>query len=240
MSAPLPGSTVTSSLSEARIRARQPLTHGLAEPANVPAAMRPPAGLDASDAIAFTAGMEPGAAVAMVTGAANGLGRAIAARLRDDGFSVAGADIEPVVPDRGIAAYRPGRSRPRRAREPSWTASRKNSGRSRVLVNVAGISVPEPIDRLTLAAYRRQLAVMLDGPVWLARGAGCGWRRAARAASSTSRPCTRPSARRARSPTTAPRRAWKPPPDRWRSSWAPAACWSTRWPRDSCAPACRS
>ncbi len=49
--------------------------------------------------------MEPGAAVAMVTGAANGLGRAIAARLRDDGFRVAGADIEPVSPDRGIAAY---------------------------------------------------------------------------------------------------------------------------------------
>ena len=49
--------------------------------------------------------MEPGAAVAMVTGAANGLGRAVAARLRDDGFEVAGADVEPVAAGSGITAY---------------------------------------------------------------------------------------------------------------------------------------
>ena len=43
------------------------------------------------------------------------------------------------------------------------------------LVNVAGILVPEPVAKLTLAAYRRQHAVLLDGPVWLARSAACGW-----------------------------------------------------------------
>jgi NAD(P)-dependent dehydrogenase (short-subunit alcohol dehydrogenase family) len=51
------------------------------------------------------------------------------------------------------------------------------------LVNVAGISVPEPVAKLTLAAYRRQHAVMLDGPSgWRGRQA-CGWRLASSAGS---------------------------------------------------------
>src|ERR1700741_3732767 len=104
MSAPLFGSTVTSSLSEARISARQPLSVVSRSPERT-WTMGPPARLDASDAIAFTSGMEPGAAVAMVTGAANGLGRAVAARLRDGGFEVAGADVEPVAAGPGITAY---------------------------------------------------------------------------------------------------------------------------------------
>ena len=115
--------------------------------------------------------MEPGAAVAMVTGAANGLGRAIAARLRDDGFTVAGADIEPVVPGGGIAAYHLDVA-DLDAHEDVLDRVEQELGPLSVLVNVAGISVPEPVDQLTVAAYRRQLAVMLDGPVWLARGAG--------------------------------------------------------------------
>ena len=114
--------------------------------------------------------MEPGATVAMVTGAANGLGRAIAARLRDDGFCVAGADIEPFA-DRGIAAYHLDVA-DLGAHEAALDQIEQELGPLSVLVNVAGISVPEPVDRLTVTAYRRQLAVMLDGPVWLARGAG--------------------------------------------------------------------
>jgi NAD(P)-dependent dehydrogenase (short-subunit alcohol dehydrogenase family) len=115
--------------------------------------------------------MEPGATVAMVTGAANGLGRAIAARLRDDGFLVAGTDIEPVSPGRGIAAYHLDVA-DLDGHDGVLARVEQDLGPLSALVNVAGISVPEPVDRLTLAAYRRQLAVMLDGPVWLARGAG--------------------------------------------------------------------
>jgi 3-oxoacyl-[acyl-carrier protein] reductase len=115
--------------------------------------------------------MEPGAAVAMVTGAANGLGRAVAARLRDDGFEVAGADVEPVAAGSGITAYDLDVA-DLGAHDGLLDRVEEELGPLCVLVNVAGISVPEPIDRLTLAAYRRQLAVMLDGPVWLARGAG--------------------------------------------------------------------
>jgi 3-oxoacyl-[acyl-carrier protein] reductase len=114
--------------------------------------------------------MEPGATVAMVTGAANGLGRAIAGRLRDDGFLVAGADIEPIGP-LGIAAYHLDVA-DLDGHEAALARVEQELGPLSAFVNVAGISVPEPIDRLTLAAYRRQLAVMLDGPVWLARGAG--------------------------------------------------------------------
>ena len=114
--------------------------------------------------------MDPEATVALVTGAANGLGRAIAARLRDDGFLVAGADIEPVVPDRGIAPYHLDVA-DLDAHDGALVRIEQDLGPISVLVNVAGISLPEPIDRLTVAAYRRQLAVMLDGPVWLARGA---------------------------------------------------------------------
>src|SRR6516165_11434210 len=169
MSAPLSGNTVTSSSSEVRISARQPFSMVSVSPQRA-RTMPPPARLDASDAIAFTSGMEPGATVAMVTGAANGLGRAIAARLRDDGFCVAGADIEPFA-DRGIAAYHLDVA-DLDAHEAALDQIEQELGPLSVLVNVAGISVPEPVDRLTVAAYRRQLAVMLDGPVWLARGAG--------------------------------------------------------------------
>ena len=45
-------------------------------------------------------------------------------------------------------------------------------GPVRALVNVAGIFIPESVADLTPAAYRRQLGVMLDGPIWLARAAG--------------------------------------------------------------------
>ena len=40
------------------------------------------------------------------------------------------------------------------------------------LVNVAGMFVPERLEQLTLSAWRHQHAVMLEGPVWLARAAG--------------------------------------------------------------------
>jgi 3-oxoacyl-[acyl-carrier protein] reductase len=115
--------------------------------------------------------METGATVAMVTGAANGIGRAVAARLRDDGFLVAGVDIEPVSADRGITAYYLDVA-DLDGHEGVLARAEEELGPLSALVNVAGISIPEPVDRLTPAAYRRQLAVLLDGPVWLARSAG--------------------------------------------------------------------
>jgi NAD(P)-dependent dehydrogenase (short-subunit alcohol dehydrogenase family) len=106
--------------------------------------------------------------LALVTGASNGIGAAVADRLRDDGMVVVGIDIEPcgfepsVVCD--VAQIE--------GHEQLIEGLVRDHGALWALVNVAGIFIPETVDRLTTAAYRRQLGVMLDGPVWLARAAG--------------------------------------------------------------------
>ena len=124
-------------------------------------------------------------------GAANGIGRAIAERLRDDGFAVAAADVEDAEmtgDDEATALETTARAATGAAagrivpyindvadldgHEPLLDRVEAELGTLSALVNVAGISVPEPVAKLTLAAYRRQHAVMLDGPVWLARSAG--------------------------------------------------------------------
>ena len=115
--------------------------------------------------------MEPAAPVALVTGAANGIGRATALRLRDDGFRVAAADIERVEPADRVNGYELDVS-DLDAHEPLVTRIEQELGPLAALVNVAGICLPETIDQMTLDAYRRQHAVLLDGPVWLARTAG--------------------------------------------------------------------
>jgi NAD(P)-dependent dehydrogenase (short-subunit alcohol dehydrogenase family) len=115
--------------------------------------------------------VEPAAPVALVTGAANGIGRAVALRLCDDGFRVAAADIEPVEPSDGVTGYQLDVA-DLGAHEPLVNRIELELGPLAALVNVAGIYLPEPIDRLTLDAYRRQHAVLMDGPVWLARTAG--------------------------------------------------------------------
>jgi 3-oxoacyl-[acyl-carrier protein] reductase len=101
----------------------------------------------------------------IVTGAGNGIGAAVAARLRGDGHTVVGLDIEPgqdmQVDVSDLEGHEPLIARIAAERGPIWG-----------LVNVAGIFIPEAVADLSLAAYRRQLAIMLDGPVWLARAAG--------------------------------------------------------------------
>src|SRR5262249_16723459 len=88
-----------------------------------------------------------------------------------DGFRVAAADIEPVEPATGLTAYRLDVA-DLDAHEPVVERVEQELGPLDALVNVAGITVPEPIERLTREAYRHQHAVLLDGPVWLAREAG--------------------------------------------------------------------
>ena len=107
----------------------------------------------------------PAASTVIVTGAGNGIGAAVAARLRENGHAVVGLDIEPgqdlQVDVSDIEGHEGLIARIAAEHGPIWG-----------LVNVAGVFIPEAIADLSLAAYRRQLAVMLDGPVWLARAAG--------------------------------------------------------------------
>ena len=106
--------------------------------------------------------------VAVVTGAANGIGEAVTARLREDGMLVVGLDMEPCVQGPSIEVDVSDIERHDGLIEQIAT----DHGPVKALVNVAGMFIPEAVADLTPAAYRRQLGVMLDGPIWLARAAG--------------------------------------------------------------------
>ncbi|MDX6565170.1 MAG: 3-oxoacyl-[acyl-carrier protein] reductase [Gaiellales bacterium] len=107
---------------------------------------------------------------AIVTGAANGIGRATAERLLADGFAVAGLDIEPVeIPGvRGIHCDMADVE----SFEDIVESVERDLGPIDALANVAGIAVNEALADLTVAGYRRQLAVSLDGPIFLAKAVG--------------------------------------------------------------------
>ena len=110
--------------------------------------------------------MQPG--VAVVTGAASGIGAALARRLLAAGHRVVGLDVAPcALPDarrHDVADVE--------AHEALVADVERELGPITVLANVAGVSAPEPLAELTPASVRRQLAIMLEGPVFLARAAG--------------------------------------------------------------------
>ena len=110
--------------------------------------------------------------IALVTGGANGIGRAIVERLVQEGATVAVVDREP-IPDLG-AAVKPFQFD---LSETEGLASLVDDveaavGPLDVLVNNAGIFEPMLAVELTLASYRRVLSVNLDAPVFLAARAG--------------------------------------------------------------------
>jgi NAD(P)-dependent dehydrogenase (short-subunit alcohol dehydrogenase family) len=109
---------------------------------------------------------ETGAIV--VTGAGNGIGAAIAEGLRNDGHLVVGIDLEPCGFTPSLEVDVADIDQHERLVESIGA----EHGRIWGLANVAGVAIPESLADLTVAAYRRQLGVNLDGPVWLARAAG--------------------------------------------------------------------
>jgi 3-oxoacyl-[acyl-carrier protein] reductase len=109
-------------------------------------------------------------ASAIVTGAANGIGRAVAERLVADGFAVAGLDIEPVSIE-GVLGIHCDMS-DLASFEGIVDRVERELGPIEALANVAGIAVNQTLEELTVDGYRRQLAVSLDGPIFLARAVG--------------------------------------------------------------------
>ena len=104
---------------------------------------------------------------ALVTGAANGIGRAVVERFRAEGAVVSGVDREEGVEFQfdltdtaGLAGLVDG--------------VEAENGPVEVLVSVAGVFEPARAVEMTLDSYRRVLAVNLDAPIMLAQRCGRG------------------------------------------------------------------
>jgi NAD(P)-dependent dehydrogenase (short-subunit alcohol dehydrogenase family) len=107
--------------------------------------------------------------VAVVTGAASGIGRAICRRLAEDGVNVVAVDIvDPVATVEEISdTGRHCLNCVADVSEPSMISDlldivRQNFERCDILVNNAGIYPVKPFDELTFEEWRRVLAVNLD------------------------------------------------------------------------------
>ena len=110
---------------------------------------------------------------ALVTGAAQGIGRAIAERFLAEGAHVAVVDREPIAGLEGASAVRFDLAETERLGRVLADVE-SAVGPLDVLVNNAGIFEPAAALELGLDAYRRVLAVNLDAPIFLAQAAARG------------------------------------------------------------------
>ena len=116
--------------------------------------------------------------VALVTGAASGIGAAIAGLLADRGRRVAGLDVRPSETELSLEADVSDRDAVRAAAE----RAAAELGPVSVLVTAAGYYESAPVDELETDRWRRMLAVHLGGtvnacwavvPAMVAAGSGC-------------------------------------------------------------------
>jgi 3-hydroxybutyrate dehydrogenase len=117
---------------------------------------------------------EPGAAgsrrVALVTGAASGIGRAIAARFERDGVDVLSVDLRP-DPDGPGTPHRADLT-DAEANRAAVAAALDRFGRLDVIVAGAGVQHVSPIQEFPVDKWNLLLALMLTSPFLLAR---YGW-----------------------------------------------------------------
>jgi NAD(P)-dependent dehydrogenase (short-subunit alcohol dehydrogenase family) len=115
-------------------------------------------------------GMADGERVALVTGGAKGIGRAVAARLARDGWRVVVADREAARPDH------PARSVAADVSDEAAVAAlvggvRREEGRLDAIVSNAGFMVRKPLHELALAESNAVLGTNLTATFLLARSA---------------------------------------------------------------------
>lgn len=109
--------------------------------------------------------------IALVTGSARGIGRAIAEALAETGHEIVGVDVlehAPDFPGRGVTAD---------LADPG-VAERLVAavGRVDVLVNNAAILVEKPIEETSIAEFDLTMAINLRAPFLLSRAFGAGMR----------------------------------------------------------------
>jgi NAD(P)-dependent dehydrogenase (short-subunit alcohol dehydrogenase family) len=124
-------------------------------------------------------GMEDAMAVAVVTGAAQGLGRVTAETLARAGYHVVLTDIAPVdaavaaLCERGLGASGLSGDVASESFVSDFAAMVASAhGGADVLVNNAGISLIEPAETTRLDQWQRVMAVNLQGPFLLCRAFG--------------------------------------------------------------------
>lgn len=110
--------------------------------------------------------------VALVTGAASGIGKAAAQRLAEEGAKVALADLDQPEAARVAESIRADGGQALALRldvrsEPDWRGAMDHilaeCGRLDISVNSAGIAFAKPIMELDLADWRRVMSTNLDG-----------------------------------------------------------------------------
>jgi 2,3-dihydro-2,3-dihydroxybenzoate dehydrogenase len=109
--------------------------------------------------------------VAVVTGAAGGIGAAVVRALAADGLAVAAADLAPPASAHAALAVACDVTDPR-AVEDLLTAAEAQLGPVTVAVSVAGVLHAASYAQTTDDAWRHTFAVNADGPFHLVRAAG--------------------------------------------------------------------
>ena len=109
---------------------------------------------------------------ALVSGAATGIGRSIAARLAAEGSRVAVADIDEAKGAEAVEAIREAGGEAMFLSldvtdEAAWQAAigttESEFGRLNILVNNAGIAIIESVDKMSFKDWRAVMAVNIDG-----------------------------------------------------------------------------